>query len=550
MTESPPFLDQYLAPFRLWMLFMAPPELPDYLLGDWPVLLGRGQDGTWGPLDFGRSQQARRLACLLVLHREGLSAKRAGLALSPRGVDGKGERQNAKHYLREALRKFGVDDLLVLPDKGGRGAPRWALRQVTTDIAIAADAAREERWPLAAALTHRGGAILVGIPPPVRPVEGWKSATPLSGVRNGREKSRGSLPAEFIDLARDTASRVRSHRTQWKDRAPIPDPFNEFGPKPKQPGETKPVIDGVVEPAGVLVPPSRVRRGAAEQRAPSRTLGELATGVTRLQLRGVAHDGLGYEVVVFPLGEPPRQRSPAPRRALVAAPVAVLLLAIIVVAGPLPFGTDRDGERAMLAGFRREQETFNHDVKTFRSPARLSEEGPAISAGQVVQVSCRMFAPSIESVSPDGYWYRISSAPWNNQYYAPANTFLNGDSATEFLGGRQPKPGDVHNTDFAVAICGGPPGSLETSRAANITTFADPRTGTRPGPVIRARRSVVASCRVYTPRIPSTVPQGYSYRIASPPWRNRYYAPARAFLNGDSPPSPATRLTDLAVPNC
>ena len=114
------------------MLFMAPPELPGDLLGDWPVLWGRGQDGSWSKVDFGRSQQARRLACLLVLHPDGLAAKDAGLALG--GVDGKGERQNAKHYLREALRDYGVDELLPLPDKGGRGAPPWALRYATTDM--------------------------------------------------------------------------------------------------------------------------------------------------------------------------------------------------------------------------------------------------------------------------------------------------------------------------------------------------------------------------------------------------------------------------------
>jgi hypothetical protein len=33
----------------------------------------------------------------------------------------------------------------------------------------------------------------------------------------------------------------------------------------------------------------------------------------------------------------------------------------------------------------------------------------------------------VASENPDGYWYRIASAPWSNGYYSPANTFMNGD---------------------------------------------------------------------------------------------------------------------------
>lgn len=35
--------------------------------------------------------------------------------------------------------------------------------------------------------------------------------------------------------------------------------------------------------------------------------------------------------------------------------------------------------------------------------------------------------PTIASVNPDGYWYRIASSPWNNACYSPANTFMSGD---------------------------------------------------------------------------------------------------------------------------
>lgn len=70
--------------------------------------------------------------------------------------------------------------------------------------------------------------------------------------------------------------------------------------------------------------------------------------------------------------------------------------------------------------------------------------GPKIPAAAWVQVSCKVYAPAIQSANPDGYWYRIASSPWNNAYYAVANTFMNGDP----WGGPY-----THNTDFKVPDC-------------------------------------------------------------------------------------------------
>jgi hypothetical protein len=91
-----------------------------------------------------------------------------------------------------------------------------------------------------------------------------------------------------------------------------------------------------------------------------------------------------------------------------------------------------------------EQVTPNHPVNTFTTYHNASGVGPQIPAGQVVQVSCRVYDPTIGTVNPDGYWYRIASPPWNNAYYAAANVFLNGDP-----------PGGpyTHNTDFSVPVC-------------------------------------------------------------------------------------------------
>ncbi|MGA7965562.1 MAG: hypothetical protein WCB49_06710 [Gammaproteobacteria bacterium] len=91
-----------------------------------------------------------------------------------------------------------------------------------------------------------------------------------------------------------------------------------------------------------------------------------------------------------------------------------------------------------------EQETPNHPVNTFRNYHNASGMGQPIAAGKWVQVSCKVHDPTIVSVNPDGYWYRIASSPWNNAYYSPANTFMNGDP----YGGPY-----THNTDFSVPNC-------------------------------------------------------------------------------------------------
>lgn len=91
-----------------------------------------------------------------------------------------------------------------------------------------------------------------------------------------------------------------------------------------------------------------------------------------------------------------------------------------------------------------EQETPNHPVNTFTDYHNASGMGPAIAAGEWVQVACKVYDPTIASVNPDGYWYRIASPPWSGAYYSPANTFMNGDP----YGGPY-----THNTDFAVPDC-------------------------------------------------------------------------------------------------
>jgi hypothetical protein len=70
-------------------------------------------------------------------------------------------------------------------------------------------------------------------------------------------------------------------------------------------------------------------------------------------------------------------------------------------------------------------------------------------------------------VNPDGYWYRIASPPWNDRYYAPANTFMNGD----------PWNGPyTHNTDLKVPNCGsGQPPASAAPRYVNGVNVGYPQ---------------------------------------------------------------------------
>lgn len=64
-------------------------------------------------------------------------------------------------------------------------------------------------------------------------------------------------------------------------------------------------------------------------------------------------------------------------------------------------------------------------ARTYNKPHNLTGEWQRIPNGTNVQVSCEIAAPTVPSVGL--YWYRIATPPWNNQYYSPANSFLNGD---------------------------------------------------------------------------------------------------------------------------
>ena len=192
-------------------------------------------------------------------------------------------------------------------------------------------------------------------------------------------------------------------------------------------------------------------------------------------------------------------------------------------------------------------------VNTFADVHSASGLGTRIAAGQSVQVSCKVHDGTIPSVNPDGYWYRIASSPWNDMYYAPANTFMNGDP----WGGPY-----THNTDFSIPDCGAtptqppptqPPPALtypEQQGSRGVNTFTNYHNASGMGPRIEPATWVQVSCKVHDPTIASVNPDGYWYRIASAPWNDQYYAPANTFMNGDPWGGPYSHNTDFNVRDC
>jgi hypothetical protein len=65
-------------------------------------------------------------------------------------------------------------------------------------------------------------------------------------------------------------------------------------------------------------------------------------------------------------------------------------------------------------------------IATFSDYENASGPGPEIGASETVEVTCKVFAPEIESVEPEGFWYRVHTEPWDDKYYAAANPFVNG----------------------------------------------------------------------------------------------------------------------------
>jgi hypothetical protein len=79
---------------------------------------------------------------------------------------------------------------------------------------------------------------------------------------------------------------------------------------------------------------------------------------------------------------------------------------------------------------------------TFTDYRQQLGPGRRLQLGETVNVSCRVKEAFIHSAR--GGWYRIASPPWNDHYWAAANTFLNGDPVNGPF---------THPSDPQVPIC-------------------------------------------------------------------------------------------------
>lgn len=122
----------------------------------------------------------------------------------------------------------------------------------------------------------------------------------------------------------------------------------------------------------------------------------------------------------------------------------------------------------------------------------------------------------------------------------------------------QPAPAPVPQTGGALAPTPVPAQPQAAARtwpeqqgSLGANTFTNPYNASGMGQKIQPYQWVEVACKVHAPQIRSANPDGYWYRIASPPWSGSCYAVANTFWNGDVPgQKPYTHNTDFAVPDC
>lgn len=195
-------------------------------------------------------------------------------------------------------------------------------------------------------------------------------------------------------------------------------------------------------------------RGAADSSVPIQAVLQIVppwrAATDRTPLLAVTADA---PKLVPESGASKRRRRVQKQLAALVAACAVLVVAVTLATSAILHDrhTDPMGRnsvplsRAVSRSTRTytEQEYNKHGAATFQF-LNASGPGQPLEFQEFVQVSCKVRNTTLRSASPDGYWYRIASMPWNNSYYAVANTFLNGDP---------PNGPYTHNTDFAVPNC-------------------------------------------------------------------------------------------------
>lgn len=167
----------------------------------------------------------------------------------------------------------------------------------------------------------------------------------------------------------------------------------------------------------------------------------------------------------LPAVEPADSEPPSrPRRWVLGALLAAGQVAVVAATVVVTLLVTRDDETAAASpndaaeaanslanlplpstgdGTLRQEEVGSIGANTYADPRTLEGRGEPIPAHAVLEVRCRYYAPSIPSVTPDGFWYLLETEPWNG-FWSPANSYMNGDV---------PGGPTLHNTDMDVPIC-------------------------------------------------------------------------------------------------
>ena len=180
------------------------------------------------------------------------------------------------------------------------------------------------------------------------------------------------------------------------------------------------------------------------------------TSTARRLLRALGLSGSGVIAVVClavigaiafvagPGSSPARQVLPQPTLSALDPAAAVAPAAAAAKPGDLCAGAHAGSRHAGSNGVVCEQQGAL-GARTYRNPDGTKVGEHNVLPEAWVAVDCVVNGPSPSGVSPSGPWYRIRSAPWNDEYYALAGTFWNTDVPGE--------PPYRHIVDPAVRPC-------------------------------------------------------------------------------------------------